>query len=95
MKISDVKPATMTARKINAELDKLSDARSLLNDAFIDAGRGDETTNQTLKKAGPDDPLALAFKAVSDRQQALHIEIESRYGPGAPSRLPKGVKPRE
>lgn len=80
-------PDVMTAGEINRELDKLDAKRSELNRAFIDAGRGHETAAETVKLT---DPLAVKYNAVADRQCALRYEIERRYGPGAPSRLPLG-----
>lgn len=80
-------PRDMTAGEINRELDGLDKKRSKLNDEFIEAGRGSETVNETWKK---DDPLALRYKELSNRHGDLQREIHARYGPGAPSRLPKG-----
>jgi hypothetical protein len=75
----------MTAGEINRELDKLDVQRSELNRAFIEANRGYEKASETAEL---NDPLAVKFNAVSDRQCALRHEIERRYGPNAPSRLP-------
>lgn len=85
-------PATMTAGEINKELDKLSKVSSAINDEFLAAGRGHERPSETRYL---EDPLSLRWRETSDRLQALHMEIESRYGPGAPSRMPKGFKPRK
>ena len=83
---------SMTAGQINAELDKLDRDGSALTDALIDAGRGHERAQETLRKT---DPLAMRFRANYERRMELRHEIESRYGPGAPSRLPmKGFGPR-
>ncbi len=85
--------SAMTATQINRELDRLDQERSKLTDQFIELGRGHERASETAKK---DDPLSLAWRSISDRHQALRIEIELRYGPGAPSRLPtKGFGPRK
>jgi hypothetical protein len=80
-------PATMTAGRINREFDALDKQRSNANDALIAAGRGDETFEETCRKT---DPASLVFRAIADRQSALRLEIGRRYGPGAPSRLPRG-----
>jgi hypothetical protein len=84
-------PKTMTPAEINRELDQIDKKRSELNDEFIEAGRGSETVNETWKK---DDPLALRYKELSNRHGDLQREIYARYGPGAPSRMPKGFKRR-
>ena len=80
-------PETMTAGQINRALDRLEADSRRLTQRFIDAGRGHERMQEILA-AG--DPLALAYRAVSDATRALRNEIERRYGPGAPSRLPAG-----
>lgn len=85
-------PDVMTAAEINRELDRLDAKRSENARAFIDAGRGNERPTDYATK---DDPLSVAARAISDRQRDLRYEIERRYGPGAPSRLPlrKGFGP--
>lgn len=80
-------PRDMTAGEINRELDSLDKKRSKLNNEFIEAGRGNETAEQTLNKT---DPLALKYQEYAYRKEALRDEIRARMGPGAPSRLPKG-----
>lgn len=87
MKISQRDPATMTAGQINRELDKLDAYASALNDKFIEAGREQEKIWESLKK---DDPLSQQLKALTHRRWALRREIEIRYGPDAPWRLPTG-----
>jgi hypothetical protein len=82
-------PALMTASEINRELDRLDARRSRNTDAFIAAGRGEERPSEYLTK---DDPLSLEARAIYDRSGALRREIERRYGPGAPSRLPRGFR---
>lgn len=82
----------MTPGEINRELDRLAAARSRLSDALIAEGRGEETFNETAKKT---DPLSLLLKTNADRHYDLRCEIEVRYGPGAPSRLPHGFKRRK
>ena len=81
----------MAAAEINRELDRLDKQSSKTCDLMIAAGRGYETTEEIRKK---DDPLAQTCKALWDRRSALRNEIELRYGPGAPSRLPRGLGPR-
>lgn len=80
----------MTAGEINKALDKLDRASSILGDRFIEAGRGHEKPTETWKL---DDPLAREFKKLSSERSALHNEMERRYGPGVPSRLPRGFGP--
>lgn len=81
--------AEMLAGEINRELDRL-DERSSKNTAdFIAAGRGNERPSEYLKK---DDPLSREALAIFERRHDLRAEIARRYGPGAPSRLPKGFR---
>ena len=82
---------TMTAGEVNRELEKLEKSYYLVVDELIKAGRGHETANDTWKL---DDPLARRFKTISSRRGDLRNEIELRYGPRAPSRLPRGFGPR-
>lgn len=85
----------MTARQINAELDRLDVEHGRLLDRFIDAGRGSEREQETTAKAKEGDRLAIAWVEIRDRYANLRIEILTRYGPGAPSRLPsRGFGPR-
>lgn len=76
--------------KINGMLDRLRKLSSVLTDEFIAAGRGHERASETWQF---DDPLAERYKAISRSQDVLRNEIERRYGPGAPSRLPRGFGP--
>jgi hypothetical protein len=85
--ISAKDPAVMTAGEINKELDKLDLLSSKNTDAFIEAGRGDERPSDYRHKG---DPLSLEANALTDRRGRLHNEIERRYGPRAPRRLPTG-----
>jgi hypothetical protein len=78
-------PSTMSARDINAELDRLDRESSKANQEMIAAGRGNEKWSETLTKS---DPLAKRSIAIHDRLNKLRSEIAARYGPGAPSRLP-------
>jgi hypothetical protein len=88
--VNPADPARMAGAAINSELDKLDRKSSALTDKLIDAGRGYERMSETMSKG---DPLSVQFRAVHDRIRALHAEIERRYGPGAPRRLPKGFGP--
>jgi hypothetical protein len=81
----DILPSVMNASAINKALDKLDKENSKILDDMIVAGRGNELPSDTLKK---DDPLAQRFKDNYHQSSALRYEIERRYGPGAPSRLP-------
>lgn len=83
--------ATWPASKINTTLDRLDKLNSTLVDEFIAAGRGHETPSETWKL---NDPLAERYKRISRAQDTLRNEIRSRYGPGAPSRLPRGFNAR-
>lgn len=80
-------PTLMSAGAINRELDNLDNVSNMINRELIAADRGNERHSETY---ACDDPLALRYRACSDRRYALQIEIEARYGPGAPSRLPAG-----
>src|SRR5262245_1696178 len=91
-KASAKEPTTMTAGEINKALDKLDAQDSALTQEFIDAGRGNERPSDIRKKT---DPLATRYKALQEQRSKFRIEIELRYGPGAPSRLPKGFGPRK
>lgn len=82
-------PADLTPAQINRELDALDRRRSRNTDAFIAAGRGEERQSEYLGKR---DPLSREATEIFERQSALRAEIERRYGPGAPSRLPRGFR---
>lgn len=82
-------PADLTPAQINRELDALDRRRSRNTDAFIAAGRGEERPSEYL---GKDDQLSREAREIFERQSALRSEIERRYGPGAPSRLPRGFR---
>jgi hypothetical protein len=85
-------PSTMTPSEINKELDSL-DARDSKNaDAMIKAGRGHERFTDIRDKT---DALSMEWKNIAERRFALRNEIELRYGPDAPSRLPKGFGARK
>lgn len=80
----------MTAGEINKALDKLDQQDSQLTREFIDAGRGNERPSETQHM---NDPLAIRHRELFRRRMDLRNEMERRYGPGAPSRLPKGFGP--
>ncbi len=80
-------PAAMAGAQINRELDRLDASDSKLTREFIAAGRGHEKPWDTLKMT---DPMAVRLRAAFARRTALRNEIERRYGPGAPHRLPRG-----
>jgi hypothetical protein len=80
-------PTVMTAGQINRELDKLDVKDSDVNRRMIDDGRGYELASETWKKT---DPLAMEWRFLRDRRMLLRLEIERRYGPRAPHRLPSG-----
>ncbi len=83
-------PRTMLASAINKELDAL-DVKSGKNcRAFIEAGRGHERPSEYMSKQ---DPLSREACAIADRESDLRREVVRRYGPGAPSRLPRGFGP--
>lgn len=75
----------MRPREINAELDRLMEAANANVDDMIRAGRGDETFSRSSVLS---DPLALERVRLAARCAALREEIDARYGPGAPARLP-------
>jgi hypothetical protein len=87
IRISTTEPKTMTAGAINKELDRLDARSSELTDRMIEDGRGNERPSDYRKKT---DSLSLEKNEVADRRMRLRIEIENRYGPGAPRRLPIG-----
>lgn len=96
-KLSTKDPATMTPAEINREKDKLSVASSELTDKFIEMGRGHWRQSDIRAEAAKGDELSKQSVAITDRQQDLTVEIELRYGPNAPTRLPlrKGFGPRK
>lgn len=78
-------PQQMTAAQINKRLDQIEKLDSALMDEMIAAGRGNEKPTDYLNKT---DPLSQRARALFDERSALRNEIESRYGPGTPRRLP-------
>lgn len=83
-------PMAMQPSEINRELDALDKRNAKNSDAFVAAGRGNERPADYRTKV---DPLSLEAKAISLRTMQLKNEIARRYGPGAPSRLPRGFRP--
>ena len=83
-------PAGMSAADINRELDRADKLGSQIATELIAAGRGHELPTETVKKS---DPLSVRLKTHFARRYALRNEVERRYGPGAPSRLPRGFGP--
>lgn len=77
--------ACMTAGEINKALDRADKSSSALTEEFIAVGRGHELPSETRTMT---DPLAEKWKQLSNERSGLRREIERRYGPGAPSRLP-------
>lgn len=88
--VSQVDPDTMTAGQINKELDRLDSVNGALTDEMISAGRGHERPSDYSRMT---DPLSSNLSAVSARRQALRSQVERRFGPGAPRRLPAGFGP--
>lgn len=80
-----IDPAIMTGGQINKSLDKLSLESSKINDKFISSGRGQEKPSEILTKS---DSLSLAYRLNNEKMNALRNEMERRYGPGVPNRLP-------
>jgi hypothetical protein len=83
-------PSQMTAGELNKELDRLDKINSQLMHEMVAAGRGNERPSEYLKM---DDPLANKLRAEYQKRMQIRNEMERRYGPGAPSRLPKGFGP--
>ena len=77
--------SAMTAGELNKALDSLDKKDSKVNAELIASGRGNELYQDVLKKSD-----ALSKKATANyvRRMELRREIDSRYGPGAPSRMP-------
>lgn len=77
--------AKMSAGKINRALDLLDAAISKNNDALIEAGFGHLTFSETAKL---NHEAARECVRLADQRFLFRMEVERRYGPGAPSRLP-------
>lgn len=84
-------PRTMSAAGINKELDRLDAQRDDFADRMIAAGRGHETPHDYLDKSKTD-PLSREAQILHARHMSLRIEVEQRYGPNAPRRLPAGKR---
>ena len=80
----------MGGAEINKRLDALDRESSALVDELIAQGRGSERYSETARKT---DPLSLRYVQNGRDASMLHDEIARRYGPGAPSRLPRGFGP--
>jgi hypothetical protein len=83
-------PAEMSGAEINKELDRHDARSSELTRELIDAGHGSVRFND-LPATGH--PAGREMHDLSARTGRLRSEIARRYGPGAPSRLPKGFGP--
>lgn len=81
---------TMGGAEINKRLDALDKESSRLVDELIAQGRGSERFSETSRKT---DPLSLRYVQNDQDARILRDEIARRYGPGAPSRLPRGFGP--
>jgi hypothetical protein len=86
-RLDGVDTSLLTAGQINKALDKVDKASSKLVDEFIAAGRGRELPSETMTKS---DPLARKYVQLWEERSQLRAEVEHRYGPGAPQRLPRG-----
>ena len=85
-------PSEMTAGEINKALDKLDAESSKLNDEAIAAGLGHLRMSEIEKS---DHPIGAKYREHWAKRSPLAMERDLRYGPGAPSRLPKGFGPRK
>lgn len=89
-KLGTKPPSGMSGSAINKELDQLDALDSSFTDEMIESGRGSEKFSEWTVKT---DELSKWGLAISKRRSQLRTEVELRYGPGAPSRLPKGFGP--
>lgn len=90
-RVGNPKPvASMLASEINRALDKLEAEDSRLTGEMIAAGRGNERPSEYLQM---NDPLSMRLRANWESKKELYRERDRRYGPGAPSRLPRGFGP--
>ena len=78
-------PRTMSASEINRALDKLEGWDTLNCNAMIESGLGHETYTDSQRSVHP---LSVERCRLARLRFALRDEIDARYGPGAPSRLP-------
>ena len=82
--------SAMGAAEINKWRDVLDKESSGITDELIAAGRGNERPTETVRMT---DPLALRYIQNWKDTGLLRDEIARRYGPGAPTRLPRGFGP--
>lgn len=82
--------AEMSGPEINKALDRLDKLDSKFTEDMIAAGRGYERFSDWSMMT---DPLALHGLDLFRQRMALRAEMERRYGPGTPGRLPKGFGP--
>ena len=80
----------MTVGQINKHLDRLDKLDSAFNEMLVAAGRGNEGYQDILKGTGE---LSDRGRELFRQRQLFRGEIESRYGPNAPHRLPRGFGP--
>jgi hypothetical protein len=90
MKKPKLQPSRMIGSAINRELDALDRESSKVTNLLIAAGRGTELPSSILFKT---DALSWRYREEVTRRRALRIEMERRYGPGTPARLPRGFGP--
>lgn len=91
LKINPAKPVSeMSAAEINKALDQLDKQDSKFTSEMIAAGRGNERFSDWSKK---DDALAQYGLKLFRQRMDLKAEMERRYGPKVPSRLPRGFGP--
>lgn len=82
--------AGLGAAVINKALDRLEKESSEINDELIAAGFGHMGLQQISRL---DHPVAQKYNQNYAQLSMLRDEIDRRYGPGAPSRLPRGFGP--
>jgi hypothetical protein len=82
-------PRTLPGAAINKALDKIDDKISKMTQRMIDKGYG-SIRHSDLPMT---DPEVVEYKKLYDERATYKNEIDHRYGPGAPSRLPKGFGP--
>ena len=78
-------PATMSAAEINKALDRLHRQSCKLTARLIAAGLGHTPLYELMLRG---DVASVRYCENVATQRALRLEIDARYGPGAPSRLP-------
>lgn len=81
MKVPNIDPATMTNVQIARESDRILEREGEISKTLIEAGLGHIRPSD--ERADPDiHPIVPLHLALMDRQRALRIEAELRYGPG-------------